>query len=97
MGRASGARRARAGRPALRVRPALPALPPVRVGPVPRRWPWAAGAAVLGAAAGAGLVAVLRRVVGEDAPDAQEPDDLQAVIDLPADGLGEPGAAASPP
>ncbi len=50
-----------------------------------RRWPWAAGAAVAGAAAGAGSVLLLRRLVGQDAPDAQEPEQLRAVVD-PAPG-----------
>jgi hypothetical protein len=55
-----------------------PVGPPLAV----RRWPWAVGAALLGAAAGAGLVVLLRRVLGEDAPGAQEPEELEAVIDL---------------
>ena len=55
-----------------------PVGPPLAV----RRWPWALLAAVLGAAAGAAVVLLARRVVGEDAPGAQEPEELQAVIDL---------------
>ena len=47
-----------------------------------RRWPWSVGAALLGAAAGAAVVLLARRVVGEDAPDAQEPEQLQAVVDV---------------
>ena len=47
----------------------------------PRRWPWAVGAAVAGAAAGAGVALVVRRVLGQDAPGAQEPDQLVAVVD----------------
>lgn len=69
----------------------LRSLTPVRfasaqVLPPPRRWPWAAAAAVLGAAAGAGCVLLLRRLIGQDAPDAQEPGELKAVVDtdLPA-------------
>lgn len=49
-----------------------------------RRWPWAVGAAVAGAAAGAGVALLVRTVLGEDAPGAQEPEQLQAVIDLDA-------------
>ena len=54
---------------------------PVQLGPRPRRWPWAVTAAVVGAAAGAGLVVALRRWLGEDAAGAQDPDDLRAVVD----------------
>lgn len=62
---------------------ALDALRGSRVGPpvAVRRWPWALGAAVLGAAAGAGVAYVLQRVVGQDAPGAQDPEDVQAVVD----------------
>ena len=49
--------------------------------PVPRRWPWAAGAAVAGAVAGAGVAYAVRRVVGQDAPGALEPEQLRAVVD----------------
>lgn len=54
-----------------------------RVGPplAARRWPLAIAAALAGACAGALVVLVLRRLLGEDAPDAQEPDELVAVID----------------
>jgi hypothetical protein len=55
-----------------------PVGPPIAV----RRWPWAAAAALVGAAAGAGLVVLLRRLIGQDAPGAQEPEELEAVIDL---------------
>lgn len=48
---------------------------------VQRRWPWAIGAAVAGAAAGAGAALAVRRVLGQDAPDAQEPEQLLAVVD----------------
>lgn len=68
---------------------------PVQVSPRPRRWPWALAAAVTGAAASASLVVLLRRWLGEDAVDAQEPEDLQAVVDRPdlsgATGPPDPG------
>ena len=52
-----------------------------------RRWPWAAGAAVAGALAGAGVAYAVRRVVGQDAPGALEPEQLRAVVDTAlADG-----------
>jgi hypothetical protein len=50
---------------------------------VPRRWPWALLAAVLGAGAGAGAAALARRSSGER-PGAQEPHELRAVVDRPA-------------
>ncbi len=52
-----------------------------------RRWPWGVGAAVAGAAAGAGVAYVLTRVIGKDAPDAQEPDQLRAIVDPAPAGL----------
>lgn len=55
-----------------------PVGPPLAV----RRWPWAALAAVVGAAAGAAVVVLVRRLAGQDAPGAQEPEELEAVIDL---------------
>ncbi len=55
-----------------------PVGPPLAV----RRWPWAILAALLGAVAGAGVVLLLRRLIGEDAPGAQDPEELEAVIDL---------------
>jgi hypothetical protein len=58
-----------------------PVGPPVGV----RRWPWAVGAALAGAAAGAAVAYLVTRIVGQDAPDAQEPEDLQAVVDRPTD------------
>ena len=48
---------------------------------LPRRWPWMVGAAAAGAAVGAGAAMLVRRVVGEDAPGAQEPEQLVAVVD----------------
>lgn len=54
-----------------------------------RRWPWSLGAAVAGAAAGAAVVLAVRRVLGQDAPDAQEPEQLRAVVDS--------GPALAPP
>lgn len=62
-----------------------PVRPPVGA----RRWPWAVVAAVAGAAAGA-AIAVLAgrlagRLMGQDAPDAQDPEDVQAVVDRPGD------------
>jgi len=40
-------------------------------------------AAGLGAAAGSAVARLLRSLEGTDAPDAQEPDELQAVVDRP--------------
>lgn len=51
-----------------------------------RRWPWAVGAAVLGAAVGAAVAVAVRRVVGQDAADAQEPEHLRAVVDTGREG-----------
>lgn len=66
--------------------------PPVAV----RRWPWALGAAVLGAAAGAVAAAVVRKVAPPDAPGAQEPHELRAVVDT-TDGPAPAGAGVVPP
>jgi hypothetical protein len=52
------------------------------------RWPWAAGAVVAGAAAGAAVAFAVRRLVGQDAPGAQEPDQLRAVVDTGTTGAG---------
>ena len=49
------------------------------------RWPWAVAAVVAGAAAGAGAAYAVRRVQGEDRPDAQEPHQLRAVVDRPSE------------
>ncbi len=49
-----------------------------------RRWPWAVVAAVAGAAAGVGVAYALARVRTSDAPDAVEPEQVQAVVDRSA-------------
>lgn len=54
--------------------------PPVAV----RRWPWALTAALVGASAGAALAYVLKRLGQSDAPGAQEPHEVQAVVDRAA-------------
>ena len=61
-----------------------------RVGPptAVRRWPWALAAAILGAAAGSGVAVLVRRLEGQDAPDAQDPSELEAVVDRPASRPG---------
>ena len=53
-----------------------------RVGPpvAHRRWPAALAAAAAGAAAGVAVAVLLRRMTGE-APGAQEPEELLAVVD----------------
>ena len=45
------------------------------------RWRWALAAAVAGAAAGVAIAVALRNRA--DPPDAQDPEDLEAVIDRP--------------
>lgn len=68
-----------------------------------KRWPWAVSVVLAGAGAGAALVLARRTLFGEDAPDAQEPGELQAVVDLlpgtpPATGAGPSDAdPVSPP
>jgi hypothetical protein len=54
-----------------------------RVGPpaAARRWPWALAAALAGATAGIAVAVALRGKA--DPPDAQDPEDLEAVIDRP--------------
>ncbi|GAC1439319.1 MAG: hypothetical protein NVSMB55_00370 [Mycobacteriales bacterium] len=54
--------------------------PPVAVS----RWPWALAAALAGAAAGVAVAVAVRRISRPDAPGAQDPQDLEAVIDRPA-------------
>lgn len=56
-----------------------PVGPPVAV----RRWPWAVGAAVAGAAAAAAVTWAVGRLRTSDAPDALEPEEVQAVVDRP--------------
>lgn len=73
--------------PGVRGAAALDALRGVPVGPPAgrRRWPWALGAALAGAGAGAAVAVLVRRLGGTDAPGAQEPHELRAVVDV-ADG-----------
>lgn len=54
-----------------------------RVGPptAARRWPVALTAAIAGAAAGAAVALVLRRLRTQDAPGALEPEQVEAVVD----------------
>ena len=54
------------------------------------RWPWALAATVAGAVAGAAVAYAVRRVEGEDRPDAVEPEQLQAVVDRPDDEVAPP-------
>ena len=54
--------------------------PPVAV----RRWPVAVVAALAGAAAAAGVVMLLQRVRTQDAPDAIDPEQVEAVVDRAA-------------
>jgi hypothetical protein len=46
-----------------------------------RRWPVALVAALAGAAGGAAVALVLRRLRTTDAPDAVDPEQLEAVVD----------------
>lgn len=56
-----------------------------RVGPpvAAARWPWALAAAAAGAAVAVAVVIATRGLGGPEAPDAQDPEDLEAVIDRP--------------
>jgi len=54
-------------------------VPPV----ASRRWPWALGAAVAGALAGAVVAKLMATVSPADVPGAQEPHELRAVVDTP--------------
>ena len=56
-----------------------------RVGPpvAAPRWPVAVLAAVAGAVAAAGIVTLLQRLRTQDPPGAQEPEELEAVVDRP--------------
>ncbi len=49
------------------------------LGRTPRRWAFAVYGAVAGAVAGAAVLA--RKLAGQDAPDAVEPEQLRAVVD----------------
>jgi len=49
------------------------------LGRTPRRWTFAVYGAVAGAVAGAAVLA--RKLAGQDAPDAVEPEQLRAVVD----------------
>jgi hypothetical protein len=51
------------------------------LGRSPRRWTFAVYGALAGAAAGAGAAFLVRRWIGQDAPDAVEPHQLRAVVD----------------
>ena len=53
--------------------------PPVSV----RRWPWAVGAAVAGAAAGVAVAYVVQRLHTQDPPGAVDPETVEAVVDRP--------------
>ncbi len=70
---------------AVRGEAAWDALRGERVGPPVgvSRWPWALAAAAVGAAAGVAVAIAVRRLSHPDAPDAQDPEDVQAVIDRP--------------
>jgi hypothetical protein len=95
--------------PGVRGGAALDALRGIPVGPPAsvRRWPWALGAAVLGAAAGVAVALLAYRLQRPDAPGAQDPSEVPAVVDLaphrptaeqpvvPGPGV-EPGAGETP-
>lgn len=59
------------------------ALSALRGEPVARRWPWVLAALVTGAAVGAGAALLVRRLNPPDAPGAQDPDEVRAVVDQP--------------
>lgn len=80
--------------PAVRGMAALQALRGAQ--PPRRRWTWAVGAALAGATAGAAVAVLVRRLGGGDAPGAQEPHELRAVVDVPTDP-GAGGVAAGVP
>ena len=61
-----------------------------------RRWPWALGAAVAGALAGAVVAKLLAKVAPADAPGAQEPHELRAVVDS-ADNRATPAPSVPLP
>lgn len=89
--------------PGARTGAALDALRgvPVRPPAARRRWPWAVVAAVSGAVAGAAVAGAVRRWGSHDAPGAQEPHELRAVVDVasgtqPERPLDGPRTPASP-
>ena len=53
-----------------------------------RRWPWWLMATLAGALVGAAVAVAVRRVRGQDGPDAVEPDQVEAVVDRPEDPTG---------
>jgi F0F1-type ATP synthase membrane subunit c/vacuolar-type H+-ATPase subunit K len=59
----------------------------------PPRWPWATGSALAGAALAVGVAVLVRRLRTQDAPGAQDPEQVQAVVDLPAVPPPPPGGA----
>ncbi|MDX6198966.1 MAG: hypothetical protein QOJ79_2117 [Actinomycetota bacterium] len=73
---------------AVRGSAAWDALRGERVGPpvAAARWPWALAAAVAGAAAGVAVAVALRG--RSDPPGAQDPEELEAVIDRPVGTVG---------
>ena len=58
-----------------------------------RRWPWALAAIVAGALGGGGVAYAVRRVQGQDSPDAVEPEQRRAVVDRPDDTAAGAGPA----
>jgi hypothetical protein len=74
------------GEAAVRGGAAWDALRGERVGPpvAVARWPWALAAAAAGAAAGVAVAIAVRRFSQPEAPDAQDPEDVRAVIDRPS-------------
>ena len=58
------------------------------------RWSRAAGSAVLGAAVAVAVTVLARRLATRDAPGAEDPEQVQAVVDL---APPSPGAAAAVP
>ncbi len=50
----------------------------------PRRWPWATGSALVGAALAVGATVLVRRLATRDEPGAQEPEQVRAVVDTTA-------------
>jgi hypothetical protein len=71
--------------PARRSRLPWPATAGRSTAPVGRSLSWSVGAAVGGAAGGVAVALLLRRLLGSDAPGAQEPEQLRAVVDTGQD------------